>query len=56
MGAAFVAKDGLLRASSVAVFGQPSSIRPELTEIALALEACSSEEALTILTDSLGAM
>jgi hypothetical protein len=39
MGAAFVpvAKDGRMQARSVAVFGKPSSIRPELTGIALAL-------------------
>jgi hypothetical protein len=33
MGAAFVAKDGKVPALSAAVFGQPSSIRPELTGI-----------------------
>ena len=38
MGAALVAKDGRLPARSAAVFGQPSSIRQELTGIALALE------------------
>jgi ribonuclease HI len=51
-----VAKDGRLPARSVAVLGQPSSILPELTGIALAIEACPSEEDLTILTDSLSAM
>ena len=56
MGAAFVAKDGRVQARSVAVFGQPSSIRPELTGIALALEECPIEEDLTILTDSLSSM
>ena len=35
MGAALVAKDGRLPARGVAVFGQPSSLRPELTGIAL---------------------
>ncbi len=56
MGAAFVATDGRAQARSVAVFGQPSSIRPELTGIALALEECPIEEDLTILTDSLYSM
>ena len=39
-----------------AAFGQPSSIRPELTGIALALEDCPGEEDLNILTDSLSSM
>jgi len=56
MGAAFVAKDNRLQARSVAVYGPPSSIRPELTGIALALEDCPQEEDLSILTDSLSAM
>jgi hypothetical protein len=56
MGASFVATDGRLQARSVAVLGQPPSILPELTGIALAIEACSSEENLTILTHSLSAM
>ena len=56
MGAAVVAKDGRMQARSVAVFGQPSSIRPELTGIALALEGCPAEEDLNILTDSLSSM
>jgi hypothetical protein len=56
MGAAMVAKDGRLASRSVAVFGQPSSIRPELTGIALAVEDCPREEDLNILTDSLSAM
>ena len=56
MGAAMVAKDGRLPARSVAVFGQPSSLRPELTGIAIALEDCPSEEDLNILTDSLSSM
>jgi hypothetical protein len=56
MGASFVAKEGRLPARSVAVLGQPSSIRPELTEIALAIEACPREEDLIILTDSLSAI
>ncbi len=53
---AFVVKNGRLPARSVVVLCQPSSIRPELTGIALAIEACPNEEDLTILTDSLGAM
>jgi hypothetical protein len=56
MGAAFVAKDGKVQARSVAVFGQPSSIRPELTGVVLALEECPIEEDLSILTDSLSSM
>ncbi len=53
MGAAVVAKDGRIKARSVAVLGQPSSIRPELTGIALAPEGCPAKEDLNILTDSL---
>jgi hypothetical protein len=56
MGAAFLARDGRVQAHSVAVFGQPSLIRPELTGIALALEECPIEEDLTILTGSLSSM
>ncbi len=56
MGAAMVAKDDRLPARSVAVFGQPSSLRPELSGIALALEDCPGEEDLNVLTDSLRAM
>ena len=56
MGAAFVAKDNRLQARSVAVYGPPSSIRPELTGMALALEDCPRETDLNILTDSLSAM
>ena len=56
MGAAMVAKDDRLPARSVAVFGPPSSLRPELTGIAIALEDCPGEEDLTILTDSLSSM
>jgi ribonuclease HI len=56
MGAALVAKDGRLPARGVAVFGQPSSLRPELTGIALALEDCPGEEDLNVLTDSLSSM
>ena len=56
MGAAFVAKDDRLKERSVAVLGPPSSIRPELTGIALALEECPKEVELTILTDCLSAM
>ena len=56
MGAAMVAKDDRLPARSVAVFGPPSSLRPELTGIAIALEDCPGEEDLNILTDSLSSM
>ena len=56
MGAALVAKGGRLPARSVSVFGQPSSIRPELTGIALSLEECPGEEDLNVLTDSLSSM
>ena len=43
MGAAIVAKDDRLPARSVAVFGPPSSLRPGLTGIAIALEDCPGE-------------
>jgi len=56
MGAAFVSKDGRIPARSVAVYGSPSSLRPELTGIALACEASPMDEDLTILTDSLSSM
>ncbi len=56
MGAAYVAKDNRLPSSSLAVFGQSSSIRPELTGIALALEDCPGEKDLNIITDSLSSM
>jgi ribonuclease HI len=56
MGAAMVAKDDRLPARSVAVFGQPSSLRPELSGIALALEDCPWKVDLNVLTDSLSAM
>ena len=56
MGAAMVAKDDRLPARSVAVFGQPSSLLPELTGIAIALDDCPGEEDLNILTDSLSSM
>jgi hypothetical protein len=56
MGAVMVAKDYRLPARSVAVFGQPSSLRPELSGIALALEDCPGQEDLSVLTDSLSAM
>ena len=56
MGASFVTKDWCLPARSIAVLGQFSSIQPELTGIELAIEACPSEEHLTIITDSLNAM
>ena len=38
MGAAFASKDDSLQARSVAVYGSPSSIRPELTAIGMACE------------------
>jgi ribonuclease HI len=56
MGAAMVAKDNKIQSRSVAVFGPPSSIRPELTGILLAVEDCPLEEDLSILTDSLSAI
>ncbi len=59
MGAALVAKDDRLPARSVAVVDQPSSLLPELTGIALALEGYLGEEDLNnvnILTDSLSSM
>jgi ribonuclease HI len=54
MGAAYVAKDN--RGGLGTEIGQPSSIRPELTGIALALEDCPGEEDLNIITDSLSSM
>jgi hypothetical protein len=56
MGAVMVAKDDRLPARSVAVFGQPSSLPPELSGITLALEDCPGEEDLNVLTKSLSAM
>ena len=51
MGAAMVAKDGKIQPQSVAVYGPPSSIRPKLTGISLAVEKCPVEENLNILTE-----
>jgi hypothetical protein len=51
-----VTKDGFLPLRSVAVFGQLSSIQPELTGISLAMEDFPGEDGLNILTDSLSAM
>ena len=51
-----VAKDGKIPSLSVAVYGPPSSIRPELTGISLAVKECPVEENLNILTDSLSAL
>jgi ribonuclease HI len=56
MGAAFVSMGNRLPGRSVTVLGSASSTRPELTGIALALEASPPDEDLTILTDSLVAM
>ena len=56
MGAAFVSMGNRLPGRSVAVLGSASSTRPELTGIALALEASPPDAELTILTDSLVAM
>jgi hypothetical protein len=56
MGAAYVAKDSRLPSYSVVIFGQPSSIRPELTGITLALEDCPGKEDHNIITDSLSSM
>ena len=56
MGAAYVSKDGRLPARSVAVYGSPSSLRPELTAIGLACEDSPIDEDLTVLTDSLSSM
>jgi len=56
MGAAYVSKDGRLQARSVAVFGRPASLRPELAGIALPLEDCPVAEELSILTDSQSAI
>ena len=56
MGAAMVPMGTRIQARSVAVFGSPSSLRPELTGIAIALEECPEDEDLNILTDSLSSM
>ena len=56
MGAAYAAKENRVPARSVAVYGSPSSCRPELTAIAMACEDVRREEDLTILTDSLSCM
>ena len=56
MGAAYVSKDNKLQARSVAVFGRPASILPELAGIALPLEDCPLDEELSVLTDSQSAM
>ncbi len=56
MGAAYVSIGGRLPPRSVSVFGQPSSIRPELTGVAMVLKDCPDEEDLNILTDSLSAI
>ena len=56
MGAAFVALGDRVPARSVAVFGTETSIRPELTGLALALEECPIQEDLTVLTDSKSSM
>jgi ribonuclease HI len=55
-GAAFVSMGNRLPGRSVSVLGSASSIRPELTGIALSLQAIPPDEDLTILTDSLVAM
>ena len=56
MGASYVSIGGRLPPRSVSVLGQPSSIRPELTGIAMVLKDCQDEEDLNILTDSLSAI
>jgi hypothetical protein len=56
MGAVYVSLGCRLPPRSVSVFGQPSSIRPELTGIAMVLKDCPDEEDLNILTDSLSAI
>ncbi len=49
IGAAYVAKHNRLPSRSLAVFGQPSSIRP-------ALEDCPGEEDLNVITNSISSM
>ncbi len=56
MGVVMVAKNDRLPERSVAVFGQPSSLRQELSGIAFALEDCPGEKDLNVLTNSLSAM
>ena len=56
MYAAYAAKENRISAHCVAVYGSSSSIRPELTAIAMAYEDVRREEDLTILTDSLSCL
>ena len=56
MGAAMVAKDNKIQSQSVAFYGPPSLIRPEMAGISLAVEKCPVEEDLKILTDRLSAI
>ena len=56
MGAAFVALGDKVSARSAAVFGTETSVRPELTGLAMALEECPVHEDLTLLTDSKSSM
>ena len=51
-----VAKNNEIQSLSVAVYGPPSSIRPELAGISLAVEECPVKEDLDILKDSLSAL
>ena len=56
MYAAYAAKENRISAHCIAVYGSSSSIRPELTAIAMAYEDVRREEDLTILTDSLSCL
>ena len=58
IGAAYAVKENRIPARSVAVYGSPSSSRPELTAVSNAydLEDVRREEDLTILPDSLSCM
>ena len=56
MGAAFVSLDPSLPSQSATVLGPESSLRPELTAIAMCLSAAPMDRDLNILTDSLESM
>ena len=54
--AVYASRNRELQASSVAVYGSPSSARPEMTAINMAGQDCPTDTDLTVLTDSLNCM
>ena len=56
MGAAYASRNSEMPARSVAVYGSPSSARPEMTAINMACQDCPTDTDLTVLTDSLSCM